>query len=108
MYQFPLYHFALEASSALHLSEVAESEVVSIINGLESKKASGFDGIPLRFIKAEPNSFGRLVTRLVNSSITPGIFPDLWKLAVVTPIQKAKLSYRDDQLLSDLCSTSFI
>jgi len=51
-------------------------------------KASGFDDIPVRFTKAEPNSIGRLVTRLVNSSIASGIFQDLWKLAVVTPIQK--------------------
>ena len=84
--------FCSEASSTFHLSEVAESEVISIINGLECKKASGFDGIPVRFLKAEPNSIGRLVTRLVNSSIASGIFPDLWKLAVVTPIQKTKLS----------------
>ena len=31
-----------------------------------------------------------LVTRLVNLSITSEIFPDLWKCAVVTPIQKSK------------------
>ena len=50
------------------------------------------DGISVRFLKAEPNSIGRLVTRLVNSSLTSGIFPDLWKLAVVTQIQKTKHS----------------
>ena len=54
--------FCLLASSVFHLSEVSESIVISIINGLESKKATGFDGIPVRFIKAEPSSIGSLVT----------------------------------------------
>ena len=62
--------------STFHLSEVVGSEVISITNGLESKKTSGVDGIPVKFIKAEPNSIGRLVTRFVNSSVTSGIFPD--------------------------------
>ena len=79
--------FCSLASSVFHLSEVSESTVISIINGLESGKATGVDGIPVRFIKAEPSSIGSLVTRLVNSSIKSGIFPDLWKSAVVTPIQ---------------------
>ena len=55
-------------------------------------KAAGVDGIPVRFIKAHPASIGRLIARLVNHSITSGIFPDLWKYAVVTPIQKSKES----------------
>ena len=72
------------------LSEVSETTVTSIISSLDTKKASGVDGIPIKFIKAEPSSIGMLVTRLVNLSITSGIFPDLWKCAVVTPIQKSK------------------
>jgi len=47
-------------------------------------------GIPVRFIKAEPASIGQLITRFINCSITTGIFPDLWKHAVVTPIQNTK------------------
>ena len=50
---------------------------------LESKRISGVDGIPVRSIKAEPTSIGKIITRLVNSNITSGNFPDLWKLAVV-------------------------
>ena len=67
--------FCSLASSVFHLSEVSESIVISIINGLESKKASGVDGIPVQFIKAEPSSIGSLVTRLVSFSIKSGIFP---------------------------------
>ena len=80
--------FCSVSSSAFQLSEVSGSDVISIINGLENKKASGIDGISVRFIKAEPISIGQLITRLLNCSITSGIFPDLWKHAVVNPIQK--------------------
>ena len=45
--------FCLLASSVFHLSEVSESTIISIINGLESKKATGVDDIPVRFIKAD-------------------------------------------------------
>jgi len=73
----------------MYLIKVSESDVISIIKDLDNKKASGVDGIPVRFIKAEPDSIGILITRLVNC-ITSGIFPELWKLAVVIPIQKTK------------------
>ena len=68
----PVSFYSL-ASSVFHLSEVSESTVISIINGLESGKATGVDGIPVRFVKAEPSSIGSLVTRLVNSSIKSGL-----------------------------------
>ena len=42
--------FCSVASSTFHLSGVSESDVISIINGLESKKTSGVDGILVRFI----------------------------------------------------------
>jgi len=84
--------FCSLAPSVFHLTEVSESTIISIVNGLENKKATGVDGIPIKFIKAEPSSFGSLVTQLINSSIKSGIFPDLWKSAVATPIQKTKES----------------
>jgi len=56
------------------------------------KQQVHFDGITIRFIKAEPFSLGSLITRLVNISIKSGSFPDLWKSAAVTPIQKTKES----------------
>ena len=74
--------FCSVASSTFNLSKISESDVISIIKGLDSKKALGVDGIPVKFIKAEPNSIGILITKLINSSITSGIFPDLWKLAI--------------------------
>ena len=50
----------------------------------------GVDGIPSRFLKACPLGFGRIVTSLINKSISEGTFPALWKRAIVTPIPKKK------------------
>ena len=55
-------------------------------------ETAGFGGITIKFIKTEPFSLGSLITHLVNFSIKSGSFPDLWKSAVVTPIQKTKES----------------
>ena len=82
--------FVTETVSAFQFTTVSEALVISIISSLDTKKASGADNIPTRFIKIHPVSIGRLVTRLINHSITSGIFPELWKYAVVTPIQKSK------------------
>ena len=96
--------FCLMALSVFHLYEVSEYRVIFIINGLESKKDTGFDGIPVRFIKTEPSSIGNLVTQLVNFSIKSGIFPDQWKFAVVTSIQKTKESTE----LTNFCPISVL
>ena len=76
--------------SAFQFTTASEALVISIISSLDTKKASGADNIPTSFIKIHPVSIGRLVIRLINHSITSGIFPELWKYAVVTPIQKSK------------------
>ena len=75
---------------SFQFTAVSEALVISIISSLDTKKASSVDDIPTRFVKIHPDSFGRLLTRLINHSLTSGIFPKLWKYTVVTPIQKSK------------------
>ena len=82
--------FVSETVSAFQFTTVSEALVILIISSLDTKKACGADNIPTRFIKVYPVSIERLVTRLINHNITSGIFPELWKYAVVTPIQKSK------------------
>ena len=85
----PLSFITVDAP-AFHLSTVSDDTVISVISSLDTNKAAGVDGIPTRFIKANPTSIGRLIARLVNHSIASGVFPDLWKYAIVTPVQKSK------------------
>lgn len=72
------------------LSTVSVDDVVSILNTLDSKKATGCDELPLRFLKACPTEMGSLVATIVNQSISTCKFPDFWKCAIVTPVQKSK------------------
>ena len=75
--------------SSFQFTAVSEALVISIISSLDTKKASGVD-IPTRFVKIHPDSFGRLLIRFINHSLTSGISLELWKYTVVTPIQKSK------------------
>ena len=84
-----LLSFITVNAPMFHLNTVLDDTIISVISSLDTNKAAGVDGIPARFIKAHPASIGGLIACLVNLSITSGIFPDLWKHAVVTPVQKS-------------------
>ena len=46
------------------------------------------DTIPTKLLKAYPEVFLPLITRLLNLSLTSGIFPSIWKRAIVKPLLK--------------------
>ena len=66
-------------------------EVYRHICDLNIHKAVGVDKIPTRFIKASPSGMAVLLS-LINKSITLHTFPDIWKNAIVVPVQKSKQS----------------
>ena len=74
------------------LIAITEDVIISMICKVDSKKATGCDKLPIRFIETYPEAMGRLLTVLVNKSISTGKFPELWKSAIVTPIQKSRES----------------
>ena len=47
------------------------------------------DRISTKFIKASLFNMAILLTKLINKSITSNTFPDIWKSAVVIPVQKS-------------------
>ena len=55
---------------------------------LSIKKATGLDGISSKHIKISAPVIVSSITKIFNSSISTGIFPDEWKLARVTPVHK--------------------
>ena len=54
----------------LDLTAVTEDVVISMICKLDSKKATGCDKLPIRFIKTCPDVMGRLLTAFVNKSLS--------------------------------------
>ena len=72
------------------MSVVDVDTVISILTSLDSAKATGYDGLSVRFLKACPHAMAKLLTRVINQSILSYTFPDSWKSAIVTPVQKSK------------------
>ena len=84
-FQYPVHDiFSTKDSS---LSGQSHS---SHIQALDIHKAVGIDEIPTRFVKAAPYGMAVILTTLINMSILTCTFPDLWKTAIVTPVQKSK------------------
>ena len=63
---------------------------------LKPNKAAGLDRIPTRMIRDAITELTPSITYLVNKSIKDGKFPELWKIARVTPLHKS-----DDKLNVD-------
>ena len=71
------------------MSTVAVDEVVGILSNLDSARATGCDELSVRFIKACPLAMAKLLTRIINQSISSCTFLSHWKYAVVTPVPKS-------------------
>ena len=59
------------------------------IKALNNSKSPGADRIPVKILKDAMNLVSKPLTLEYNASLERGIFPQIWKLARVTPIHKA-------------------
>ena len=82
--------FLDRSEAVFQMSTVDVDKVASILTSLDSTKATGCDKLSVKFIKACPLAMARLLTRVINQSISSCIFPSSWKYAVVTPVPKSK------------------
>ena len=87
------------------LSPTVPDEVIKLIDALDSSKSAGPNSIPVFLLKSFKDFFSKWLSELVNLSFATGIFPDLLKIAKVTPIHKKEskldhLNYRPISLLS--------
>ncbi len=58
------------------------------LTGLATNKATGLDGVGPKLLKIAAPVIAGPITRILNLSITTGIFPNKWKTAKVTPTHK--------------------
>ena len=70
------------------LKTVTEKKVLKAINSLKKKKSSGIDGLSQEHLVLGAKAFVIPLTRIINTSIVNGEFPDAWKEALITPILK--------------------
>lgn len=81
------------------------NEVKRIIEELKNGKAVGIDGISAEFLKKYKEEYSIKIAKLVNDSFESGIFPDILKKSLVTPIFKSgnpkdKNNYRPISVVS--------
>ena len=74
---------------SLFLEPTDETEIKNIINKLK-EGAPGRDGISSKNIKLIKDSISYPLANMVNLSFEQGVFPDELKIAVITPLYKAK------------------
>ena len=85
---------------------VTPIEVSNTIKSLKNK-SSGIHGIPVKILKSVDDIIAPTLSNIVNFSFSSGIFPDLLKVAKVTPIKKPGIStsisnYRPISILPSL------
>ena len=86
---------------------VDDLEIENIIHNLKDKCAVGYDGIPASVVKATKNSITPILVHIFNLCLSAGIFPDVFKTAIVHPIYKggvrdAVSNYRPISVLTTL------
>ena len=59
-----------------------------LLKNIDIKKAIGVERIPLKLVKPSANILTESVTKIINDSLTMGIFPDAAKIGAVSPIDK--------------------
>ena len=104
----PFHHYLNNKNaSSLFFDPVVEEEVKDIVNNLNTKKASGFDGITNFLLKNLVDEIISPLTYILNMSLLKGVVPDRMKIAKVIPIfkkgNKEELgNYRPISLLTSL------
>lgn len=68
---------------------ISEADITGISKNMENKLSESFDGMSNKFIKLIMPGIVDPLTKVINMSITHGIFPDEMKLAKIIPLYKS-------------------
>ena len=64
-------------------------EIINIANNLKTSKASGYDELSPKVLKAAIPYLADILANTFNLSVKSGVFPDLMKIAKVVPVHKS-------------------
>ena len=67
---------------------VTEEEILNIINSLDNKSSSGWDGLSNTMVKSLKNELYMPLILIINQMLDTGIYPNAFKIAKVIPIFK--------------------
>ena len=90
---------------SLFLTPITEQEIIMQLNILNPNKSTAVNDIPIKFIKLSTCVIAPKLTSLYNRCLTEGNFPQVLKVAQITPIykkgnKKTCSNYRPVSLLS--------
>ena len=97
--------FVNSTNTSFFLFPTIPKEVEKIIDALDVKKSTGPNSVPIFLLKTFKVFFSVWLAKLVNLCFEVGVFPEILKLAKVTPLHKKEskqdfLNYRPISLLS--------
>ena len=78
----------LEKNNTFVIQYTTYTEVKNITSELRNDCSSGFDNIPIKFLKPVAEEIASPIVHIINSSIDKEIFPDSCKVARVFPVPK--------------------
>ena len=87
----PLSYLSCCCETKFQMSVVDVDTVISILTSLDSAKATGYDGLSVKFLKACPHAMAKPLTRVINQSILSCTFPDSWKSVIVTQVRSQRV-----------------
>lgn len=85
--QLTFYEYHRFGSETFSFDSVSEDAVLKVIQSFKSN-AQGIDGITLEMLFMTLPQSLPAITNIINGSMSSGMFPDSWKVAVVKPIPK--------------------
>ena len=92
-------------NASFFLSPTVPEEIDKLIDSLDVKKSTGPNSIPVYILKLLKQFFSNWLAELINLSFKIGVFPDILKIAKITPLHKKECkmnfqNYRPISLLS--------
>ena len=91
------YRFAPSQEGQFHLRHVTTAEIEKQILTLRNDCSTGFDNIPVKFIKPVSNIISLPLSKLINNCIDKNCFPTQWKIAKVCPVPKIPEASKPDE-----------
>ena len=73
-----------------HFQSINHFDVVKIINDFDSKKAQGYDRMPMKMLQKSAKYIAPAIANMINDSMSKCIFPDSLKFAEVSSLFKKK------------------
>ena len=70
------------------IPQFTEEQVKAVLSEMDTKKSNVKGDVPARILKQFAGELSRPVTVVINSSLRQGIWPNIYKLEIVTPVPK--------------------